>query len=191
MNKLIIGITILASVCLAACNSQKEEIEPAPVITPEPNIDLAWDTYFADGCDFQISHPISYVPPKQCVKENSYYIGRQIEYFVGEENIRWVVCRERGLGDGCPVMEVVEEVVIGDKDATRIRGHIGAIGGNIPQEYVTYVFKKVYDYYIFTLWALPNDAQINDASTISPLREKDLEIFERMLETLELKVSRG
>jgi hypothetical protein len=191
MKKLIIGIALTMSVCLAACNGQKEGNELAPIFTPTPTMELAWDTYFAAGCGFQISHPISYVPPKQCVKENYHYIGRQIEIFVGEENLRWVVCQERGLGGGCPLMEVVEEVVIGDKEATRIKGYIGAIGGNIPQEYVTYVFRNVYDYYIFTLWALPNDAQIDDAAMIWPLREKDIEIFERMLESLDMSEAGG
>jgi len=199
MKKQLVGFGIFITVILTACTTQMDRNETAPSdipdskvdATPNPTMEFPWDRYNANGCGFQISHPISYVPPRQCVKGNSYYIGRQIEFFVGEENLRWVACRETGLGGGCPVMEVVEEVVIGDKEATRIKGYIGSIGGNIPQEYVTYVYRKVYDYYIFTLWALPNDTNINEAATISPLREKDLEIFERMLKTLELSESRG
>lgn len=198
MKKQLVGFGIFITVILTACNTQMDRNEPAPSdipdskvdATPNPTMEFPWDRYYADGCGFQISHPISYVPPEQCIKGNTHYIGNQVEFFVGEENLRWVVCQERGLGD-CPVMLNIENAFIGDKEATKINGYIGAIGGNIPQEYVTYVFQEIYDYYIFTLWALPNDAQIDDAAMIWPLREKDIEIFERMLESIDMSEAGG
>jgi hypothetical protein len=143
-----------------------------------------WLTYTADGCGFQIQHPPDAAPPEECRKGKYHYIGKQVEFYVGEENIRWIACQEESLGDGCPRIESVVETEIGGKEASRLEGYIGSIGGNIPQRYVTYIFEQGNDFYIFTLWALPKGAEIENLETTWLIRDQDLEFFERMLESL-------
>lgn len=158
-------------------NSEEFTLEGTPEGT-------TWPTYSADGCGFQIQHPPDASPPQECIKGQYHFIGKQVEFFVGEDNIRWVACQEEPLGDGCPPIDEVVETEIGGKKASRIEGYIGSIGGNIPQRYVTYIFEQGDDNFIFTLWALPKDAEVENLETTWLIRDQDLDTFEKMLDSL-------
>jgi hypothetical protein len=83
-------------------------------------------------------------------------------------------------------MEVIELLQLGDYYATRISGYIGAIGGNIPQEYVTYVVEFGDRYYIFSLWAVEFDARASSQTDIWPLSSLEVERFDEMMQTLKI-----
>jgi hypothetical protein len=112
-------------------------------------------------------------------------IGNRIEFNVVEGSNTWVDCQEGGVGD-CPVMEVIELIQLGDHYATRISGYIGTIGGNIPQEFVTYVVEFEERYYIFSLWAVEFDAQVSSQTDIWPLSSLEVERFDEMMQTFKI-----
>jgi hypothetical protein len=90
-------------------------------------------------------------------------------------------------------MEQVEFARTGNppRNAIRIRGYIGAIGGRIPQQYVTYVLRDRGTYYVFTLYAVGLDAITGELSTIAPLDAADVTAFEQLLGTLTFQIGPG
>lgn len=87
-------------------------------------------------------------------------------------------------------MEQTELTRVGDpaRNAIRISGFIGSIGGRTPQQYVTYLVREGGMYYTFTLYALGRDSEIERVDVIWPLSEADIVAFERVMETLTFQV---
>jgi hypothetical protein len=154
------------------------------IIPPE-----SWMTYTNNVHRFSLRHPPGFDVPPIDFAESRGYIGDQIVFSVTDQDPHWLGCFFEGLGD-CPVMEQVELTRVGNptRNAIRIQGYIGSIGGRIPQQYVTYLVREGGTYYTFTLYALGLDSQVERADGIWPLDEADITAFERMMETLTFRV---
>ena len=144
----------------------------------------AWPTYHHVAGDFSLQFPIGF----EVIEKSGLlggFIGKRIEFNVVDESPYWVLCQTEGIGD-CPVMENIQVVELGDTPGTRITGHIGAIGGNIPQDYVTYVIDDG-RFYIFTLWAADFDVQLSSVGTVLPLSAKSVDEFDTLMQTFKLE----
>lgn len=168
----------------------------SPVPTPLSNTATpqgSWVTYTNNTHRFSLRHPPGLDVPPAGVSESRGSIGDQIVFSVAEQDPYWLGCLLEGLGD-CPVMERTELTHIGNpaRYAIRIDGHIGSIGGRIPQQYVTYLVRESGIYYTFTLYALGLESQVEGVDRIWPLDQADVVDFERMMDTLMFRVgSRG
>jgi hypothetical protein len=77
-------------------------------------------------------------------------------------------------------MEQTELTRVGDpaRNAIRIGGFIGSVGGRIPQQFVTYLMREGGMYYTFTLYALGRDSEIERVDVIWSLGEADIVAFD-------------
>lgn len=147
-------------------------IPPAPTAQQTET----WKTYSSPEYGFSIRYPaaLEIVPGENNASVN---IGEQIQVRVSAADP--LECR----GD-CPFVESSEAVTVAGLAATKVSGYIGSIGGNVPQRFLTYIFQQDGRYYIFTLYALGLKATGDDPSTIWPLSDSDVALFDRILATL-------
>ncbi len=155
-----------------------KEIPDARVVIPNL-VDYAnqkdeWKTYTNEKYKFTLQYPASYKTPD--IQENG-YIGEKIYFAVYEKDV--TTCR----GD-CNGIDKTENVTIGGLPALRIEGDQGSVGGNIPQEYLTYQIKKDKQYYTFTLYSIGIDEDVESIEDIKKLKEDDIKIFDHILSTL-------
>jgi hypothetical protein len=136
-----------------------------------------WPTYTNTTHGFSISHPPGFSTSPPDSAETFGALGDQIVFSVNTFNP--ADCR----GD-CPVIETTEAVTVAGQPAAKLTGYIGAIGGNTPQQYQSYVFARGDLYYTFTLYALPTGFVPTD-NVIQPLQPEDIALFEQMLATLQ------
>lgn len=118
-------------------------------------------------------------------QEGEWRIGDRIEFFFRPPGASYVACFGQALGD-CPVVQEDNRVQVNGMDARRVKGYFGSVGGMIPQEFLTYIFDVDGDQLVFTLYALPFDAELKDITKIWPLNAMELELFERTVNTLTL-----
>lgn len=83
---------------------------------------------------------------------NSQYlwIDRRISVMVLDKN------PETPMGDA-PMIESAQDTMIGVNNARYLKGYIGAVGGNTPQRYESYVIQNDGRYYQFTAYELKNN----------------------------------
>ncbi|MDY6877101.1 MAG: hypothetical protein SWK90_12995 [Chloroflexota bacterium] len=155
-----------------------------PGVSGMPTTTDTWVTYTNNIHHFSLQHPPEFDVSTGDPGDPRGFIGDKIVFSVGESNPYWVGCLSEALGD-CPVMEVVETTLIAEQEATRIRGYVGAVGGNIPQQYITYVILRDRVYYTFTLHALSRDSAGQTGEIIWPLGEEDIAVFEQIMGTLQ------
>jgi hypothetical protein len=162
-------------------NQNSEEVLLAlsfqPIPTPVP-----WNQ-FAD-----LEGRFSFVyPPLMTIQENipgqRWVLENQIRIEIISFDNSWITCFDRALGD-CPIVESDQMVNINGKNVRRIEGYIGSVGGNIPQEFMAYIFTLGDQALVMTVYALPFDTQVSDYSMIWPLEGMELELFERTVQTV-------
>ena len=149
-----------------------------------PTTTGTWITYTDSLHRFSLQHPPEFDVSTGDPGDPGGFIGEKIDFSVGESKPYWVRCLYEAPGD-CPVIEMVETTLVAGQEATRIRGYIGAIGGNIPQQYVTYIATKDDVYYVFTLYAVGRGHTDPADMTIRPLVEEDVVVFEQIMGTLQ------
>lgn len=159
---------------------------PSSETVPPPD---AWATYTNSAHRFALRHPPDWETQPDDFGEARGTLGDRVVFSVSADSPYWMGCLLEGLGD-CPVMEQVEIARTGDppRNAIKIRGYIGAIGGRIPQQYITYVLRDQGIYYVFTLYAVGLDAATSDVTTIAPLDAADVATFEQLLGTLTFQI---
>jgi hypothetical protein len=149
----------------------------APLATPAPaSPSDGQSTYSDPEYGFSISYP-AHLELLRSENTPTLYVGEQVHVWISDANP--LDCR----GD-CPVVESSTPTTIAGLDATKVEGYIGAIGGEIPQQYLRYILRHDNLYYSFTLWALGRDAKNECCSVIYPLDENDIALFEQILDTL-------
>ena len=185
---ILIGILVLVGVASGAYYlgrvSKSAQVVSQPQPTPQPtsvpqtspNDETAnWKTYTNTKHNFSINHPINFVESAQNTDYG--FIGEKIYFNVGTVNP--LECR-----GACPVVKETTEVQIATLNATKIYGYIGAIGGNIPQHILKYIFKKGDKYISFTLYARgQNDLTENPTGDYWPLEDTDIKLFDQILST--------
>lgn len=118
--------------------------------------------------------------------DGKWLIGDRIEFFIQPPGVSYVACFDQALGD-CPAVLEDAQVEINGVEARRVKGYFGAVGGMIPQEFLTYIFEVDGEQLVFTVYALPFDAELQDITQIWPLQGMELELFERMITTVTLQ----
>jgi hypothetical protein len=117
---------------------------------------------------------------------NAWRLGDRIEVTLQGPGASFSACFDQALGD-CPIVQDDRTVTINGSEARRVKGYIGAVGGMVPQEFLTYVFTVGSEKLVFTLYALPFDTKSVDIQQIWPLPGFELELFERTISTVTLQ----
>lgn len=140
-----------------------------------------WETYVDESHGFGLRHPAQ-LELEIGPHSDGYgatYVGDQIEIRTSPTDP--LVCR----GD-CPMIEESETITIAGRDARQVLGYVGSIGGYTPQHFLMYLIRLGDTYVSFVLYAESRHATAGDPSTIRDLDEKDIDLFERMMQTLEI-----
>lgn len=150
---------------------------PAPTATNNPVAN--WSTYTDPNGQFTFKYPSTYTLTTDIVP----YLNRNITWRFNNTSL--TSCK----GD-CPVISSKETTTLGGMPATKISGYIGAIGGNIPQNYIAYEAKVGTKYFVFEIQALPfvitaQETQGYDASKIYPISPTDLTNFDGIISTFQ------
>jgi hypothetical protein len=166
-------------------SDEGSEIPIPPSNAPPPT----WETYTNRHYGFSLRTPPGYETPPVDFSEPRGFIGDRIAFSVTRQDTYWLDCLFEDPGD-CPVIDYVTLTRTGTpaRTAIRLRGYVGAIGGNIPQQYVTYLVRDGGMTYTLTLYALERDTDVERVDEIWPLDEADIETFERMMATLAFQV---
>jgi hypothetical protein len=140
-----------------------------------------WDVYLDELHGFSLRYPAQMgldIRPRS-YGYGSIYVGDQIEIRTSARDP--LVCR----GD-CPMIEESERITIAGRDARQVLGYVGSIGGNTPQYFLMYLMRLGDTYASFILYAESRHATTDDPSYIRDLKEPDIDLFERMMQTLEI-----
>lgn len=173
VNRKALAAALGIGLALAGCLPPGQTPTPTAVA---PTLAADWPTYTNEAFGFAIDHPPDFEVPGAGHAEPFGNLGEQITFSIGE------VSPEDCRGD-CPVIESSEAVQVAGQPATKLAGYIGSIGGNIPQQYQTYVFEREGRFYSFTLYALERSETV-EGTDIQPLAAEDVALFEQMLATL-------
>jgi len=139
-----------------------------------------WQTYTDEEHGFRIKYPPA-LPLELGASVDGYrtvFVGDQIRVQTSPRDP--LVCQGE-----CPMIENSEAMKIAGREARQVRGYIGSIGGNVPQYFMLYLFRLGDVHVSFVLYAESRYAIAGDPSVISPLKEADIDLFERMMQTLE------
>lgn len=145
---------------------------------------VAWNSFEDPQRRFSFLYPPT-MDLLQVEQENNWQIGSSIRVEILPYEISWITCFYRSMGD-CPFVEGDLNLEINGHQVRRIEGYIGSVGGNIPQEFLTYIFNLNEQALVMTVYALPLNIQISDPGTVFPLEGIELELFERMVQTVHL-----
>lgn len=148
-----------------------------PNIVAYVNQQNDWKTYTNTTYNFSLQIPSLYEVTEN-PEETYTYIGEQISFYVYDKDV--ASC----LGD-CPVIYNVETIA-SNYELSKITGYIGEIGGNIPEEYISYQYKKDDFYYVFTLHALGKSERPTNSSELHKLKSEDIQLFESIMKSFTL-----
>lgn len=132
---------------------------PVPSVQPSPSLPVidetsGWKKYDSLDGNFSIKYPYQY-ELKTVIN-----LGPVINHNITLVNfpVSFKECRV-----DCPIINSSEEIVLAEGiSATKIKGYVGSIGGNIPESFVRYEVqnpkaKKSFGFNNITLWELPQD----------------------------------
>ncbi len=150
-----------------------------PIPTP-----VSWGKY----TDVQGRFEYLYPPSLELVQDGSlerWFLGDQISAEVLPYENSWITCFYKSVGD-CPFVEEDEIVQVNGVEARKVSGYIGAVGGYIPQEFITYIFDLGDQALVLTVYALPFGTETVDIDQIWPLQGMYVDLFQRTVDTVEL-----
>jgi len=165
--------------CEPACRAARLEVH-IPAVPAYGDVST-WETYADEPHGFSIRYPAEF-PPEFGPQVDGYgavFFGDKIQ--VRTNSTDPLVCQGE-----CPMLEIIEPVTIAGRPARLVRGYIGSIGGNTPQRFMLYLVRSGSTYISLMLFAESRHATTTvDPSVILPLQEADIELFNRMVQTLE------
>lgn len=143
---LILVILIITIVGSGIYLSKGSQPKPTPTITPTPlpteasakasDPTSSWKTYNDLRLNFQFNYPSKYSLTKNV---DGPYPGT---IDILNHNINWYIASPADVsncrGDGCRYSTSSEVIKLGNNSINKVIGLIGAVGGNIPQNYVDY-----------------------------------------------------
>jgi hypothetical protein len=166
--------------CEPTCRSARIEVRiPGITAYGDPS---TWETYADEDHGFRIRYPNA-LQLELGVSVDGHrvvFVGEQVRIQTSPRDP--LICRGE-----CPMIENTEWLTVAGRDVRRVRGYIGSIGGNIPQDFLLYDFRLGDAYASFVLYAESRSAEVADASVIAPLKQGDIDLFETMMQTLEFK----
>ena len=160
---------------------EAEDVLVPVAFNPIPT-QVPWTPYVDPQARFSFVYPPS-MTLTSGTQEGEWRIGDRIEFFIRPPGASYVACFEQALGD-CPVVLEDSWLQINGVDVRRVKGYFGAVGGMIPQEFLSYIFEVNGEQLVFTVYALPFDAELQDVTRIWPLEGMELELFERMVSSI-------
>jgi hypothetical protein len=143
---------------------------------------VPWVIFQESDMNFTFKYP----PTLELISYDSqgnWQLGNRIRVEELPFEASWISCFYQALGD-CPFVETDKLVEINGLDVQRIEGYIGSVGGNVPQEFLVYIFPLEDQALVFSIFALPFGTLTSDPSIIWPLEGIDLELFERIVNTV-------
>lgn len=141
------------------------------------NKEEAWQTFEDSVNGYTISYPADAL-----FDASSGYVAINNQIFIGVGTTNPLACQ----GD-CPLQKLVEPITIAGRPATKMVGELGAVGGNVPQEMLEYIFEEDGVFYVFTLYALDEYiANPDDWPEDRTLQAEDVTLFEEIVETFTL-----
>jgi len=137
-----------------------------------------WKTFTDPDGVFSFKYPETYSIDNTHI---SPYLNRNITWRYN--NVSVLDCR----GD-CPVIDTKKQTTLGGKAATIITGYVGAVGGEIPHEYISYEIKLNTKFFLFSIQAIPlyltkDEVSVYDTPSIQKMKPQDLVIFDQILST--------
>jgi hypothetical protein len=163
--------------CAPVCTTARIELHIPEV--PAYGHESSWETYTDEEHGFSIKYPraLQLMPGTPVDGYRLVSVGDKIEIRTNSRDP--LVCQGE-----CPRIQNNEPVSLGAREARQVRGYIGSIGGNIPQYFLMYVVRLGDTFASFVLYAESREATSEDVSYIRALKEEDLQLFERMMQTL-------
>ncbi len=162
--------------------ANKPSVTLKPLISRSPTLTnsstINWKTYTDSQYRFSFQYPSIYILGK--LREDLPLLNHNIYWYISNHSYK--DCR----GD-CPMTSLVKKITINNQEAMKIKGKIGAIGGNIPQSYVKYeiAVPQSSNYLIFVLWELPQDNLKQYSYNREPqeIPQKEESMFDRIVST--------
>jgi hypothetical protein len=151
--------------------------QPIPTQVP-------WVKFYDPQGRFSFSYP-PLLPFSREGNQESWLLGDQIRVEVLPFETSWITCFDKSLGD-CPFAESDEQLQVNGYEARKISGYIGAVGGNIPQEFQTFIFSLEDRALVITVYALPIGLESTDMDQVWPLQGVYLEFFQRTVDTVQI-----
>jgi hypothetical protein len=156
----------------AACNLSQTPAAPPTVTLPPAPTPSPLETYINPTFGYSFQYPAGLSVEGS---DDSYiWLDRQISVSASSFN------PEEARGDG-PLIESAEDTTVGPYPARRLRGYIGAIGGNTPQSYDSVAIPRGGTYYVITVWELKNDAPVDDTYQPGAIPAEALGLFGQVL----------
>jgi hypothetical protein len=146
-----VAIFLVLLLC-GACNltQQGSSVTPTVAIFPTDAVattpEVGLSTYTNTAYGYSIQYP-SGLELEGAADSQYIWLDQQIYVYVSENN------PEDARGDG-PVIEITHDAMLGQNTARYLNGYIGAVGGNTPQRYESFVIKHNNLYYQFTAYEL-------------------------------------
>ena len=187
---IILAIIIFAVAIVIAINADfvkrlKTEPSPTPLSSSSPTSDAGreptgsaemanWKTY----TNSEFKYSLKYPPDSKLIQFDLDFveIGDQITIIVSDTN------PENCRGD-CPFIELAYDTKIGEKNARKLTGSIGGIGGAIPQSFQSIVLNHNNLFYDFTLYELRGGNDDYQNREPGEIPENKIELFDQILST--------
>jgi hypothetical protein len=165
--------------CEPTCRGARLELR-IPAVPAYGDVST-WQTYTDAAYGFSLRYPAALTLDlgPETDGQRIIFVGDKIQVRLSPTDP--LVCQGE-----CPMLESTQPVTVAGRQARLARGYIGSIGGNIPQHFMLYLFDYGSAYISLTLYAASRNASLVDSSVILPLQGSDIELFDRMVQTLEL-----
>jgi hypothetical protein len=184
-NLLYVLIVVLASACNLTTPAAPVEIasptsagiQVSPDVTMPP--DGGWVTYTNTQEGYALNH-LNWMPVTERSGPDDVLIGDYISVRVSDFN------PEEARGDG-PLIEEATDTMVIDLPARRLKGTIGAVGGNIPHTIEQLVIPHNGRFYIFEVSELSNTAPYDPNAadhTPGPIPTEAKALFEEIVLTV-------
>jgi hypothetical protein len=166
--------------CEPTCSSARVEVRIPRV--PAYGDPSTWATYADDRYGFHFKYPpaLKLEVRPEANEYRTVFVGDQVRVRTAADDP--LACRGE-----CPMIESSEVVRLAGRQAHQLRGIIGSIGGNVPQQFIMYLIRLNETYVSFELYAEGRYATTDDPSVIKQLTEQDTELFGRIMQTVKFE----
>jgi hypothetical protein len=175
----MVGIALIGLILiLCACTLSQTPASSATDTPVPPPTEPALETYTNPNLGYTLQYPAGLALDSN--EDGSLvWIDRQISITT------FTINPEDARGDG-PVIESAEDATVGPYSGRRLRGYIGAVGGNTPQRYESVAVPHNNLYYVFTVYELKNDVQLPPDRELGEIQAEALALFDQVLASLQL-----
>ena len=165
LNAAVLALCLLLA---AACGGGAEP-------TPTPLTDESVATYTNPTYGYSINYPAELT--LQAEQDEFVWLDKQISILVSAFN------PEEARGDS-PVLEFGNDTTVGEYNARRLTGYIGAVGGSTPQRYESIVIPRNGSFYVFTVYELKNDVALPADRELGDIPQTVLDLFEQVVSSV-------